>query len=662
MPLILTISMPYRKYSMIVIRTIFLSWLVVFFAGCSTIQSQFPVKVSTPIQTPTVEEPETFALDQEGSIKGLGNPLLSTISDPWILVDQSHNASLTEKSTLLLAASDLFLAQGHISTAFTLLEQVEPNFLPSDQKAYYDLTLARYAFLTGDLNRATSLLLQSQSNGAMQQANIIRWLKLDIGIASRQQNFSHVVLSRLELDQILRDFPSSASAAAQLQNQRQILNILTRQDELFAQQAISDSELNGWLSLAILKQTRQYSEPSLSLWQQRFPNHLARIDELNRSDTSFTVDSNKIALLLPLSSKLGRAAQAFKSGFEDAVRQSGRFDTSRVYDIGAETDFTPVYYQSAVNDGADFIIGPLGKASVGALLQHLDTNATPGVSTLILGSLTAEQAHIPNIWGLALSPEQDAIAAAERAISQGLRHAIVLEKSNPWGARVSQAFTTAFEAKGGRVVGRQRFLAENEDHSTEIKNVLNINSSEIRHIRLENLLGSSLEFSVRRRNDIDFIFLAGNAKDARRIIPLVKFYRAHKLPIFATSSTHSGKFNKLTDEDMKGLSFSELPWLLTQESFSAANSLELSNTPSIQDPSNAANLNDTLPYQHAALNRLYALGFAAFETIPEIGFLRADSWYQYDSQTMLLNMDQNRNIQHEVAWGEYTTNGISVSP
>ena len=79
-------------------------------------------------------------------------------------------------------------------------------------------------------------------------------------------------------------------------------------------------------------------------------------------------------------------------------------------------------------------------------LSHLSSTSNPGVSTLLLGGLSSEDDSIPNLWGLSLSPEQDAAAIAERAISQGMRSAIVLQKNNEWGTRLGEAFALAFAA------------------------------------------------------------------------------------------------------------------------------------------------------------------------------------------------------------------------
>jgi len=664
-----------------------LTGVTLFFTGCAPTQTQLPTE-SDATQSEQ-RQAKTHALNQEQSINSTENPISDEIQNPWQLVEMTRGKSPAESNALLLKACELFLDQQHYSTAYTMLEQIDLGWLDRDEKQYFSLIRARYALLTGDTSRATSLLSQIPRNNSISRENYVRLLQLEAAIAAQQLNYQRVVLKRIELDPLL-------FSQAQLANQQSILNTLTREPELFSanEAAMQNSTLQGWLALTVLIQQNRLNDSQLALWQQQYPQHPAQTTALMDSGVNASISSQQIALLLPTSSNLGRAAEAFKAGFDAAVVKDGRFDRSRAYDIGSETDLVGLYYQSAVNDGADFVIGPLGRAGAQALLAHLNSTSNPGVSTLLLGELSPEDSQVSNLWGLSLSPEQDAVAIAERAISQGMRSALVLQKDNGWGLRLARAFTLAFEAKGGTVVGFQAFQPDKADHSFEVKKLLDISSSEVRYKQLQNLLGTKLEFSERRRNDVDFIFLAGNTRDARRLIPLVKFYRAHDLPLYASSSAYNGRFDKLTDEDLTGLNFADLPWILNKQiemqlreksrlsaekEAAEAKSLALTQVQGLAAPLpdepveqeivavNSGILNEDpllqdLPYRSATLNRLFALGYAAYEAIPQLGYLQSDEWYQFDTQTMSLNMDEYRNLRHSIAWGKYIADGISISP
>ncbi len=135
---------------------------------------------------------------------------------------------------------------------------------------------------------------------------------------------------------------------------------------------------------------------------------------------------------------------------------------------------------------------------------------------------------------------------------------------------------------------------------------------------------------------------------------------------------------------MKDLNFTDLPWLLDKqieaqlqekarikadkEATEQKITSEMSEPPVDQsDTQNEETLAEEpefedLPYSSATLNRLYALGYAAFEAIPRLSYLQSDEWYHFATQTMALNMDKHRNLRHRVAWGKYIASGIRISP
>jgi len=641
--------------------------------GCASTQTRLPADTGT---TPAQDDAaKTSALNSEGDILSGENPMRVAPADPWKLVEQAAGESPEIADKLLLEAVELFLDQQLYSTAFTMLEEIDSQGLSDDQQFTYSLLQARYAMLSGDIPRATQMTTQLSSRRSMTPENYIRLLELNIAIAAQQLNFRRTVLMRLKLDALLSD-------GARINNQRRILSTLERESRLFESYQIDtlNPNLPGWIALANISRTQGLNESTLFSWQQQFSDHPAQIFSLSARAGNGVISRQQIALLLPLTSRLGQAAEAFKSGFDAAIASSGDQNNYQIYDTGTEPALTGFYYQSAINDGADFVIGPLGRGGVQSLLVYLEETSVPGVSTLVLGDLDSSSNAIPNLWGLSLSPEQDAAAIAERTISQGFRSALIMEKNNPWGQRLGEAFIREFEFRGGVVTGRQKFEPGQADHTAGVKRLLNISSSEKRHKRLQTVLGQKLKFSVRRRTDVDFIFLAGNAQDARYIIPLAKFYPAHDLPVFATSSVFNGKFNKLRDEDLKGLQFTDLPWLLDgqlklqaeeaarlkalADATAAPSAAQTENVIIQPDTGSIADTTQSKPtslrYSSATLNRLYALGNAAYQAIPQLGYLQADNWYRFDTDTLSLTMDSSRNLRHRVAWGKYGANGISV--
>lgn len=634
--------------------------------GLSACQTSLPtVEVIDPIQIEDatesdVKEPmdsETLKRLEAAIATGMDDdPLLQQSPldklDPWELVERAQTQTdPVLRNGLLLAASKGFLEQGHISTAESMLTQIDPEQLNPEQAIEYQLTKARFRFLFGDPLTAQQLLNSLGSEQVLLAHLNDEVLELKADILTSQGQKEPAIEARLLLSDIL----GGEAASENLSKLHALVSQLSTPQLYQLSRTVNHADLTGWIDLIEQKRDGFMDETAWFDWQQQHPNHPAS-EQLfeNEPVVAAAGNASRIALLLPLTSQLGRVTEAFRQGFQDAERDNTGQNLSRIYDIGKEFSLSPFYYHSAINNGADFVVGPLGRQAV----QALHAQPTLPVATLFIGQLPEDSPH-GNAWGLGLSPEHDAQAIAERAIQNGYRSAAVLRKNDAWGERVAAAFTQAFSQKGGSVKIESRFLAGDDDVALSVKNLLTINDSEVRHAHLEQLLGRNLQLSVRRRDDIDVIFVAASAEDARKLVPLLKFYRAHDLPLFAPSNVFSGTFSKINDADLNGLNFTDIPWLLDRLAAKTNHSEPDTQTPSTA-PSLVARNSGSLKYGDSSLDRLYALGYAAYEVIPNLPRLQADPWQQFIGKTMRLRLDQDRNLSHSNAWGTFTQDGINV--
>ena len=156
--------------------------------------------------------------------------------------------------------------------------------------------------------------------------------------------------------------------------------------------------------------------------------------------------------------------------------------------------------------------------------------------------------------------EAEARQIAQLAKRQGLQQAIIITSRAQWSKRLQSAFEEEWFASGGGI---------------------------LREIEFNNVAGEFADIT-----DIPgtAIFLATDAKTARLIRP----YLSNKLPIYATSQIFTGNENTLTNYDLNGIRFVDMPWLL--------------------QPDHAAVM--TYPRASPPLSidreRLYALGIDAF--------------------------------------------------
>ncbi len=424
-------------------------------------------------------------------------------------------------------------------------------------------------------------------------------------------------------------------------NQKAIWQALAMLSERALLQLRSDPPpdvLSGWMQLVQITKAYQLDPNRLNVavsrWRQSYPNHPVQaelLEDLMSRRQEDVVTPDNIALLLPLSGKFAKAAEAVQDGVLAAYysRTSKTPQTVQIYDTNNGVDILTNYKQ-ALADGAQFIIGPLDKNRIEKLAEH---DELP-VPTLALNYI--EQEDIPiNLFQFGLSPEEEAHQVAERTWLDGHVNAAVLVPIGPWGERVSMAFKTRWEEIGGRVVEQQPYNAARNDYSNPIRMLLNIDDSRRRYRSIANLSNQDLKYTPRRRQDIDFIFLAAYPRQARQIRPQLKFYHAADLPVYATSHVFTGNLNPERDRDMDGLMFGDMPWVLT------------GNT------SHRGLRTDIEAYISKAgnrLQRLYALGIDSFNIIAALSPLKKYPYQRYDGETGSLSLDAKQRVQRQLTW------------
>lgn len=328
-------------------------------------------------------------------------------------------------------------------------------------------------------------------------------------------------------------------------------------------------DFGGWIELIYFVRYPRITPTQLSedlrLWQLRYPTHpaLSGLDTWLPRLRSHSYESpRKIALLLPLEGRLREYGEMLRDGFVSGYLDTNSADRPiiRVYPLGDDPADALRQYRQALEDGTDFVVGPLDKEAFDQLVKS-DEIRTPMIG---LNYLSPGIVPPPAVFQFGLLPEDEAAEAARYAWQAGHRNALVLTADNEMGARYATAFTTAFTALGGKVIGSGTYPTDSFDFSTEIVRLLNVNRSTERHRQLVSALGIRLEFEARSRGDVQFIFVYATPQHMRLIRPQLKFHHAGQLPVYSPSRTYTGQPNTQLDADLNGVWFVETPWLLSQ--------------------------------------------------------------------------------------------------
>ena len=392
-------------------------------------------------------------------------------------------------------------------------------------------------------------------------------------------------------------------------------------------QKSSTAIFKGWLDLAlIIKRTQIDLDRQLSAlrkWQVRYNNHPAAKQLPGGLEELEDYVDNKakyVALMLPLTGKLASTGKALRDGFFAAYYQAQKAGAEvpevKVYDTAKSRDFWSLY-KKAILDGNELVIGPLEKPAV----ERLQQEERLPVPTLALNYGVRDARENPEqLFQFGLAVEDEAEIMARYARQQGYKRAVALMPKGPWGERVFNRFSQTWQAQGGELIEAQFFDGKG-DYNKVISHLFAVNDSERRARALRRQLGTPLEFQARRREDVDFIFVAALPKQARQIKPTLAFNFAKNIPMLATSQIYKGVKSRTKDRDLEDVVFCDIPWILDKD-------------PLRKD------IQSLWPKSHSSLDRLFALGIDAFQVYPRLGQIKVLNYSSIQGKTGQLALDQ----------------------
>jgi outer membrane PBP1 activator LpoA protein len=407
-----------------------------------------------------------------------------------------------------------------------------------------------------------------------------------------------------------------------------------------AAEMVTDPTIRGWLTLGSLATATGQKGIGWSngvvRWRERNAGHPAMsvLDDLDFDEDQLLAYPRRIALLLPLSGRTASAGKAVQNGFLGAYFASaGGLDdrqSIRVYDVEAEGGPSAAY-ASAVEDGAEFVVGPLLRSHV----TELANDILVPVPVLTLNYLPDETLPPPGLFQFALAPEDEAVSAATRALQDGHRSAVALVPNSNWGRRLLTAFATEFEAHGGTLLDYRSFTAENPDFSRTIEELMGLAGSVSRYQRMRANIGAPLQFDPRRRQDVDFIFLAADGAAGRLLKSQLKFHYSGDLPVYSTSSIYA--MDGRSNSDLNGIRFADTPWIIAPQSW-------IRYLPDLY--------REHWP-EERRLGRLHALGYDAYHLVAPLFVARDGTMAEIDGASGVLFLDNSGRVHRRLAWAEF---------
>lgn len=562
----------------------------------------------------------------------------------YLRLAQAASGDLT--TAYRLDAASAFVLAKRPEAARKILDDLRGRALSGDLELRERIVRAQLALAEGDPEHAMTLLGAAPPENA--PANVAvryHWVRAD----ALEATGAHVdsARERVQIELLLTD------SVALNENRRRIWETLTQlsQKELEAHYIPPPSTLGGWIELAAIANTTgadpRALDQAVALWRNRYPGHPAgeNIVPMLMDDSRFAWSpARKVALLLPFEGQFANAAGAVRDGFMAAwFADPNPEQRPTVVVRDTSTGDIRTIYEQVVEEGADFVVGPLRRTSVTHLAQMPGLpvpTLTLNRADLPVGTSSGDAAPTPlrGLYQFALSPESEAKRVAEQAWFAGHENATVLTPVGLWGDRVQSAFVEAWQKLGGTVLETQQYLNDGSDMSETVERLLDIDESTKRYRALRKVLGIDIKTEPRRRQDVDFVFMAAFPLQARQLRPQLEFHRAQDVPVYSTSHVYTGTPDPNADRDIDGVVFGDMPWVLAPNA--AGNGLR-------------REIDALWPDSVNAFIRLYAFGADAYRLVAELGKLRRQQYAEFKGATGTLSLNDKNVIDRRLSWAQF---------
>ena len=557
------------------------------------------------------------------------------------LLRQANLATGPDSASLRLKAIEELINFGYLDRAELEIGSIQnPNRLRATLQIQLALIRAQIAIKQDQFDSALRWLSGNLAESANGDTSAGRRLILLRGQLYQSINRNEDAI--IDFTSITESWPANAETSLFEDIWIALTSLQDEELDKLAEEADS-YEMRGWIELARIYQVDQFSIrsqlDSIVQWRRIWASHsaAARLPApLIELQMTWENRPKHIALILPLQEATGNAIQeGFLSAYYQSLSVSRDVPQISVFDSTGLADINDTFDQ-AVASGADLIIGPLNKKLVNQISERIELP----VPTLAL-NYTDEDRLAENLFQFGLAPEDEISQVINLAWEAGYRNAAVIMPDNLDYQRLEKFFSETWTNQGGQVVSSARFIGDS-GYAEVIKRLMAIDSSEARAEKLLDLLPRlNMEFTPRRRSDIDFIFLVANPRQGRQLKPTLAFYFAGDIPVFSMPSVYDGQENQTGNRDLDGIIFTDAPWVLNP-------------THQLRDE-----VNTNLRQAQGPLQRLRAMGIDSFRLYPRLKQFSNNSISSVSGTTGVLTMSENRRIHRSLTTARFE-DGIAV--
>jgi len=536
----------------------------------------------------------------------------------------------------LLKAAEQALDEQDYLLALAISENLKQSAYPLIRQR--NLLILLKAYLATEQHQSLNQLLEQTPIDALAESDKPTYLWLTATYLSSQQRSMAAARNLLQLQQ----YPASA------------LN--TEIEALLWQHLtmLSDSELEslrgehhypaiGWIDLAKLSRQNigqpETLQQALTDWHLRYPT-LPAIEQLPQAAQQLFAlkpyQPQRIAVLLPLNGQFRPHAQAIQFGLLSAA--TSRQQTALIFIDSQQS--TEAMVQQVTQAQADFVIGPLLKDQVDRVSQSNDWHWP----TLFLNSKDNSLAAKPEQFYFALSMEDEAAQMAQLFMQKNYRKPVVISSNHNISVRMQQHFARQWQQLGNPAPEMHNFNSK-QDLESLISRLLETDHSRERVKQINSLITQALEADPHSRLDIDAIYVIADPVQTQLFKPFVDVsvsQTAPRIPVYASSRSHSTSLDSTEQRDLNGLTFTEMPWMLNDK-----HSAELRQQ-----------YKKLFPDQDETLQRLFAMGYDAYQLVGSLKQQQTLPATIFPGLTGQLRLDSNGSIVRRLSWAQYRNNRL----
>lgn len=322
----------------------------------------------------------------------------------------------------------------------------------------------------------------------------------------------------------------------------------------------------------------------------------------------------KLAVLLPLTGSLATAAAPVRDGLLAGYYGEQRRRPELVfYDTAGTAGGAATAYSRAVAEGADQVVGPLGREEIDAVYAQ----ASPAAPVIALNRSSREPPI--NSASFSLAPEDDGVGAAGFLTDRKAKRILVLAGDGDYARRAVSSFNAQLQLKGGSIA---QTLAVSGDKPADMT--------------------TALLAMTQQPEGVDGVFLALRGTQAAAIAPQLAAAGLNAKPRVATSQLLSGTGKPATDIALDGIAFPTDTWSVT----------------GVRGLPNAALAGQSLATARGPAAKLFAFGYDAWLLSAYLENLANNDQAQVDGATGVLRIGPQGNVQRIPAWSTFSNGNV----